>query len=140
MTGIAFAIMASFCWGIAAIFVRLGLQGINASTGTFISMLSSVIFVCSLALIIEYDAALALTPMALLWFSMIGLVTFVLGRGFNYTSIRYIGVGKATPMIASAPLFAVFIAVTFTGESVNLPILAGTLSIFVGLYLVITSG
>jgi len=140
MAGIAFAITASLFWGIGSIFVRLGSQGIKATTGTFISMLVSIILTWSLALTFDYDAILSLTPMAVLWFSMTGLISYVLGRGLNYTAIQYIGVGRATPMIASAPLFAVIIAVAFTGESVNLPIVAGTLSIVVGLYLVITSG
>ena len=139
MTGIAFAIASSICWGVGAIFVRLGSQGIKTTTGTFISMLASMMLVCSLALAIDRDAVLSLTPMALLWFSMVGLVSYVLGRGLNYTAIQYIGVGRATPMIASAPLFAVIIAVIFTGESINLPIVAGTLSVVIGLYLVITS-
>ena len=139
MTGIAFAITAAICWGIGAIFVRLGSQGMKTTTGTFISMMASIMLVCSLALILDRDAVLSLSPLALLWFSMIGLVSYVLGRGLNYTAIQYIGVSKATPMIASAPLFAVLIAVIFTGESINLPIIAGTLSIVIGLYLVITS-
>lgn len=139
MTGILFALTAAVSWGIGAIFVRLGAQKINTPTGTFISMLASMIFVSSLALTLDMDSVLDITPMALLWFSMTGLMSYVLGRGFNYTAIRYIGVSKATPMIASAPLFVIIIAVVFTDESVNLPIVAGTLSIVAGLYLVVTS-
>ena len=139
MTGIACAIFSSFSWGIGSIFVRLGSQGMNTPTGTFISTLSSLMLICPLALTTDYDAVLALTPIAVLWFSMIGLVMFVLGRMFNYTAIRYIGVGRATPMIASAPLFALIIAIVFTGETVNLPIVAGTLFIVVGIYLIIMS-
>ena len=77
--------------------------------------------------------------MAVLWFSMVGMVSYVLGRGLNYTAIRYIGVGRATPMVASAPLFAVVLAAIFLGERVNFPIAAGTFSIVVGLYLVVKS-
>lgn len=139
MLGIVLAITAGACWGIGATFARLGLQGIRASTGALISMLSSIMLVCSLALIIDYDAVLSLTPKALLWFGLIGVVTYVLGRQFNYSAILHIGVGKATPIFASAPLFAIIIAIIFTGESINLPIIIGTLSIVVGLCLVITS-
>ena len=140
MAGVVFAIIASICWGIGAIFVRLGAQRINTTTGTFISMLASIVLVWSLALIFDREAVLALTPLTVLWFSMVGLVSYVLGRGCNYTAIRYIGVGRATPMIASSPLFAVILAVTFTDETINLPIAAGTIFIVVGLYLVIKSG
>ncbi len=139
MLGIVLAIIAGACWGIGATFARLGLQGIKPTTGTLISMLSSIMLICSLTLIINYDAVLSLTPKPLLWFCLVGVVTYVLGRQFNYSAIRRIGVGKATPIFASAPLFAIIIAIIFTGESINLPIIIGTLSIVVGLYLVITS-
>lgn len=139
MLGIILAITAGACWGIGSTFARLGLQGIRVSTGVLISMLSSIMLICSLALIIDYDAVLSLTPKEVLWFGLIGVVTYVLGRQFNYMAIRRIGVGRATPIFASAPLFAITIAITFTGESINLPIITGTLFIVVGLYLVITS-
>jgi len=139
MTGILCAVAASVCWGIGAIFVKLGSQSIQSSTGIFISMLASILLVCSLALGMDYGAVQALTPLAVLWFCMVGLVSYVLGRGLNYTAIRYIGVGRATPMVASAPLFAVILAAVFAGERVNLPIAAGTVSIVLGLYLVIKS-
>jgi len=139
MTGIAFAIVASLGWGTGAVFARYGLQGMKASTGTLISILASAILVCSLALIIDFDVVLALTPVAVLWFSIAGLIAFVLGRQLNFMAIRYLGVGKATPITASAPLFAIIIAVTFTEEYVNLPIVAGTIFVVTGLYLVITS-
>jgi len=67
--------------------------------------------------------------MAVLWFSKTGQVSYVLGRGPNYTAIRYIGVGRATPMLASTPLFAVIIAVVLTGKRVNLIIAAGIRSV-----------
>ena len=139
MTGILCALTASVCWGIGAIFVKLGSQSIQSSTGIFISMLASILLVCSLALGMDYEAVQALTPLAVFWFCMVGLVSYALGRGLNYTAIRYIGVGRATPMVASAPLFAVILAAVFAGERVNLPIASGTVSIVLGLYLVIKS-
>jgi drug/metabolite transporter (DMT)-like permease len=139
MLGIVFAITAGACWGIAATFVRLGLQGIRSTTAALISMLSSILLICSLALILDYDAVLSLTPKTVLWFGLVGVVTYVLGRQFNYSAIRRIGVGKATPIFASAPLFAIIIAIISIGESINLSIIIGTLFIVVGLYFVLTS-
>ena len=139
MLGIVLAITSAFCWGTGAIFARLGLRGINASTGTLISMLSSIMLVGLLALTMNFDDIVHLAPMALLWFSLIGVVNYVLGRQFNYSSIRYIGVTKAAPLFASAPLFAMVLAVTLIGESVNPAIVTGTLVIVAGLYLVVTS-
>ena len=139
MLGILLAITAAFCWGTGVIFVRLGLQGIKTSTGTPISMVSSVILVGLLALLINFDDIVSLSLTTLLWFGLIGVINYVIGRQCNYSAIQYIGVTRATPLFASAPVFALVLAVVFLGESINLPTITGTLSIVVGLYLVMTS-
>jgi len=140
MLGIVLAITAACCWSTGAVLVRLGLQGgIKSSTGALISMLSSLLLVGSLALLINFDEVAHLSPMALLWFGLIGIVNYVLGRQFNYISIRHIGVTKATPLFAASPLFAMILAVTFIGESINSAIVIGTIIIVGGLYLVVTS-
>ena len=139
MLGVVLAITASFCWGTGAIFSRLGLQSIKASTGTFISVLSSVFLVAVLALSLNFDAVVNLSLTTFLWFSLIGFINYFIGRQFNYRSIKYIGVIKATPLFASAPLFALVLAVIIIGESVNPAIVIGTLAVVGGLGLVITS-
>lgn len=139
MLGIVLAITAAFCWGAGAVFTRVGLQSIKASAGTFISMLSSIVIVAALALSLNFDAVVNLSLTALLWFSLIGVINYFIGRQFNYLSIRYIGVTRATPLFAAAPLFALVLAVTMIGESVNPAIVLGTLAVVGGLYLVITS-
>ena len=133
------AIVASFFWGTATIFSRLGLQNIKASIGTLISMLIGILLVGSLALIINFDEVLHISPAALLWFGMIGVINFVLGRQFSYLSISYIGATKASPLFSSAPFFAIILAVIFIGESINPTIVVGTCAVVVGLYLVSTS-
>ncbi len=139
MLGVILAITAAFCWGTGAIFTRLGLQNIKASTGTFISVLSSVFLVAILALSLNFDAVVNLSLTTILWFSLIGFINYFIGRQFNYRSIKYIGVIKATPLFASAPLFALVLAVSIIGESVNPAIVIGTLAVVGGLGLVITS-
>ena len=139
MLGIVLAIAAAFFWGTGAVFVRLGLRHIKPSTGTLISMLSSLVLVGLLAIITKFDDVVSLSPAALAWFGLIGVVNYVLGRQFNYSAIRYIGVTKATPLFAAAPFFAIILAVAFLGESVNIAILLGTFSVVAGIYLVVTS-
>lgn len=139
MLGILLAINAGFCWGAAAIFAGLGLQSIKTSTGTLISLVASVVLVGAAALLVNFEDIVSLSPMALLWFGLIGLTSFVIGRQSNFMAIRYIGVSRATSIFASSPLFSMAIAITLIGERVNTPIVFGTLSIVAGLYLVITS-
>ena len=139
MSGIILAITAALCWGAGAVFTRVGLQGIKPATGTFISMISSIVLVVALALSLNFDSIVNLSLAAILWFSLIGFINYFIGRQFNYLSIRYVGVIKATPLFASAPLFALVLAVIILGEKVNLPIIIGTLAVVGGLYLVVSS-
>ncbi len=139
MLGILLAIAAAFFWGTSAIFSRLGLQNIKAPTGTLLSMLSSILVVGLLALTLNFDDVVHISPTALLWFGLIGVVNYVLGRQFNFLSITYIGATKATTLFASAPFFAIILAVTLIGESINPTSIIGTFVVIAGLYLVITS-
>jgi len=139
MLGILLAIAAAFFWGTSAIFSRLGLQNIKASTGTLISILSSILVVGLLALTLNFDDIIHISPTALLWFGLIGVVNYVLGRQFNFLSITHIGATKATTLFASAPFFAIILAVTLIGESINPTSIIGTFVVIAGLYLVITS-
>ena len=140
MTGIILAIIAASCWAWSAIFARLGLNtGIRASTGTMVSIISSFLLVGILAFALDFSDVLLLTPMALLWFALIGVVNYILGRQFNYASINRIGVVRASPLFSTSPLFAMILAVSFLGESINPAIVVGTLAIVTGIYLVVSS-
>ena len=140
MLGVTLAIAAACCFSIAAILARLGLQsGIRASSGTFISMTSSFLLLVALALAINFHDVLNLSWITFLWFGLIGIISFVMGRLFNFNSIQRIGVTKAQPLFALSPLFALILAVSILGESVNPAIIVGTLTIVGGLYLVVTS-
>jgi len=139
MLEIILAIVASFCWGTATIFSRLGLQNIKAAMGTLISMLTGILLVSLLALVINFEDVVHISPAAILWFSLIGIINFVLGRQFSYLSISYIGATKAAPIFSASPFFAIILAVIFIGESINPTIIIGTCAVVAGLYLVSTS-
>ncbi len=138
--GIILSISAALCWSIGAMLTRLGLRsGMKTSTATFISTLGSLPLLAGLALTVNLKDLAKLTPIAILWFVMIGIVNYVMARQFNYVSIKHIGVTKATPLFASSPVFAMTLAVIFLGESINPVIILGAISIFTGIYLVVTS-
>jgi drug/metabolite transporter (DMT)-like permease len=74
---------------------------------------------------------------AILLFGVVGILNFPLGRFFNYLSISHLGVGRSTPILASAPLFAMVLAVIFTGETISAGTIAGTALILTGLYVTV---
>ena len=54
-------------------------------------------------------------------------MTYFFGRLLNYTSVEHIGVGKATPLIGTTPLFASITAILFMDEKITIPIMIGTI-------------
>ena len=52
MLGVAFGLLAATCWGFSAILVRLGLQHLRPTTGTWMSVIPGGIIVMSLALVV----------------------------------------------------------------------------------------
>ena len=139
MLAILFAVIAAIMWGTSFVFARWGLQHIKSATATLISLFSSLALIGSLSLIVEFDAVMSLSLGALLWFSLIGAMNFAIGRQFSFLGVKYLGVTRSTPMTASAPLFAMVLAVVFSGEVVNSAIVAGTLCIVGGISLLVTS-
>jgi drug/metabolite transporter (DMT)-like permease len=138
--GVILAITAACCYAGSAVLARVGLStGIKPSSGTFISMISSVLLVGVLVLIINFKDIIGLSLNAVLWFGLIGIITYFIGRQANYAAIRRIGAARASPLFSTASFFALILAVSFLGESVNIPIIIGTLTIMTGLYLVVTS-
>jgi drug/metabolite transporter (DMT)-like permease len=67
-----------------------------------------------------------------------GSINFPIGRLLNFTGVRLAGVAKSSPIVGSSPMFAIALAVTVGGETVNAPILVGTMAIIGGLTLILT--
>lgn len=138
MLPVALALGAALSWGFGAIFVRLALRDMSTTVGTLISLIAGLFFTAILVAIFQLDDALDLSAEAILMFGIVGIFNFPLGRFLNYLSMSYLGVGRSTPILASSPLFAMAIAIIFTGESLSAPSIAGTLLIMAGLYVTLT--
>jgi drug/metabolite transporter (DMT)-like permease len=137
---IVIALAAAFFWGCSAVLVRTGLKHISSTaTGTLISLASGLVFTWLLVLLFQLEEAKETPLKAILLFAVIGVLNFPIGRFFNYMSMSRLGVGRSTPILASAPFFAMVLAVIFTGEDVDLATLAGAGLILAGLYVTIAA-
>ena len=139
MLAVGLAITAAASWGFSAVLVRLGLRHISTTIGTLISLGAGLVFTAVLALVLQWRDVQALSLRAVLLFGVIGILNFPMGRFLNYLAMSKLGVGRSTPVLASAPLFAVLLAVFATGESLRLPTLAGIALIVSGLYVTVTA-
>ena len=139
MFAILLAVVAASSWGFSAVLVRMGLRDITTASGTLLSLAAGLVVTATLAVIVEGPRLLGLSLTAVVMFGVIGVLNFPVGRYFNYLSMSHLGVGRSTPILASAPLFAVLIAVAFTGEHLRLATASGIAFIFAGLYVTITA-
>jgi drug/metabolite transporter (DMT)-like permease len=136
---VGLALLAAWSWGFSAVLVRMGLRDLATSTGTLVSLASGLVLMAALALLFQFEELIELSWRAFLLFGLVGILNFPMGRFFNYMAIGRLGVTRSTPLLASAPLFAVVIAVLFTGEELRLATAAGIALVLVGVYLTISS-
>lgn len=136
MLGILLALLAATCWGFSAVLVRLGLQHLRPTTGTWMSMIPGIILVMTLAVVFNPEDITGLQTIAFLWFALSGLFNFALGRFLNTLSIQLSGVTRATPLFSTAPFFAMILAIIFLGETVTPWLFLGTVIIISGIILI----
>lgn len=132
--GILGAFTAALAWGTDAVLARQGLRKVPPALGTFISLCASLI-ACLIALAISGPVRYPLA--GFLWFMMIGLCNFLVGRQCNFRATQRLGAARASSLMATAPLVSVTLAVLFTGERLTLPLLAGVLLTVGGVVLIV---
>jgi len=139
MFAIVLALTAAACWGLSAVLVRTGLRYLTATVGTFISLVSALLLTALLVVALQFEELRDVSLKAVAMFAVIGILNFPMGRFLNYLAMSHLGVGRSTPLLASAPLFAVIGAVLFTGEDLALGTVAGIGLILGGLYVTLTA-
>lgn len=139
MFAILLALTAAACWGLSAVLVRTGLRYLTATVGTFISLVSALLLTALLVVALQFEELRDVSLKAVAMFGVIGILNFPMGRFLNYLAMSHLGVGRSTPLLASAPLFAVIGAVLFTGEDLALGTVAGIGLILGGLYVTLTA-
>ena len=135
MTGILFSLLAASGFAATAVFARTALQRMSTPYGTLLSLFVSTVAAMIIAAVLHPDELLGIGVVALGWLFLVGFLNFPLGRMFNYTSVRMVGVSKASTVVATSPLFATVLAVVILGETVSPITLLGTVAVIGGLAL-----
>ena len=135
MTGIIFSLLAASGFAATAVFARTALQRMSTPYGTLLSLFVSTVAAMIIAAVLHPDELLGIGVVALGWLFLVGFLNFPLGRMFNYTSVRMVGVSKASTVVATSPLFATILAVIILGETVGPITLLGTVAVIGGLAL-----
>lgn len=132
-----YAFQAALCFSIAHIFVRRGLAGSNALTGSVISLgTSSVVF---------WTLALWLAPLSLLanpaigYFIAGGFFAPAIGQTLGYIGMERIGVARSSPIVNTSPMFSSVFAVLLLGEVWLAQNILGTSLVILGVVILSTS-
>ena len=137
LTGGLIALLVPLCFGTGTVLARAGLVHIPAGAGNFVSLVTGWLLIASITAVLYPDALFGITLGTFGWLAMIGVVNFPGGRFLNFVSIKYLGILRANPILAMAPIVSAFEGVVFLGEQLNWAIAIGTLMAVSGIIFVV---
>jgi uncharacterized membrane protein len=132
-----YAFQAALCFSIAHIFVRRGLEGSNALTGSVISLGTSTVIFWTLAIVLAPLALLA-SP-AIGYFMAGGFFAPAIGQTLGYIGMERIGVARSSPIVNTSPMFSSIFAVLLLGEIWLAQNILGTFLVISGVVILSTS-
>ena len=132
------ALFAAFGFGLAGIFLRRALRWTTPLAAAMVSVAFTTVFVCILAV--------ATAPVGRLFtwrigpFLLAGLLAPGLARLAFFVGVDRVGIARAMPLVSTAPVFAVLVAIAALGERPSLLLLVAVACIAVGGALVAARG
>lgn len=134
MTAESFALLSALLWAVDSILVRMGARNSNVVAAAFLSY--SVTALCFWTYLLTYFPLPLLWSSSSLYFVLSGCLQPLLARILFYMGLTRLGVSRAGPLLGTAPLFGVVIAVVFLHERPTLNVYAGTLLTVASVWLV----
>ncbi len=134
---VVFAFISACGFASGNVLVRVGTQHVPSPTAALLTVLSSMVLVVSLVLILNLDEVRTLSPAALGWIVVLGIMGYPMARLLLVTAISMVGAARAVPMQGIQPLIAFTLGVVLLGERPGLLVTLGTPIIVAGLLLVV---
>ncbi len=135
--GIVLAVVAAFCWATATVVLQIGLIGVDPIDANLIRVTVGSLFLLPIFLIARQRGMPNPTKRA----SKIVLVAGFFGMGIGsllyVSTVAITGAAVTSVIAASAPLFALPLAIFYLKEKITPLILLGTMCTVLGIWLVI---
>jgi drug/metabolite transporter (DMT)-like permease len=140
--GLFLALFAAVAFSINAVYIRratalTGESFTSVTTGIFIGV---IFFAVSISISGEWYKFCHLSLQSFILLSLAGIIHFVGGRLLIYNAYRLIGANKASTLLPTSPLYALFLGVIFLNESLTVSMISGIVCIVTGAILVSTEG
>lgn len=133
--GVGLAVVGTLAWASHYLFIRVGTDRRPVSDVVLAAIGFQAGVVAPVAVAVHYPSLgprLGLTAAALGLFAAAGVASGLLGRVCQYASIRRVGASRTSPVVTSAGLVSVALAVVVLGEQLTPLHLLGVLLVLVG--------
>ncbi len=125
-----YALCSAFLFALSNHFTNIGLEGTDARSGTIVSIAASALVYWLFA------PFFVLSWYWLTWgcvlFMAVGIIRPSLSSILATSSIKVMGPTLTSALTAATPLFGAFLAITFLGEQLTVPIAIGTAAVIAG--------
>ncbi len=137
-TAFGWALLASFCWGLAPALEKVGLRGsVDPVVGVIIRTLGvlvgAILFIPMLPQVA--DRFKELTPRNWIFLCLGGFVASIVGQLCFYRALKIGEVSRVVPIGASYPILAFLFGLLFFGEAFTWSKLGGIVLVMSGVYL-----
>lgn len=132
------AIVGMVCWGVAPIFVKLGLKDINPLVGLFIRTIITGILISGVLMANGGFSQFKNVSLSCLGILLVeAILATLVGDLAYFAAIKRGSVSLVTIIMSSSPLITVICAVTFLGEAITVGKVVGAGFIILGIVLVV---
>lgn len=131
------ALFGAICWGIAPMFGKAGLRGLNTLDGLIARTILTVLFVAGLAFSNGFIARINTIPLRH-WYFLAAEAFFatVAGDLAYYAAIKKGEIGQTSLILAASPVITIWAGWYFFGETLSPLQLIGAALIIIGVVLV----
>ena len=138
-TGILLSLLGAVGAGAGDVFTRRALVTLPIGMVLMVIMTLILVGVTLLGLLTAgADAYLGLSLTFFGGVTIMAVLGYVIGQTLHLTGLRKAGVTIVSPVLGSAPIFALLLGVSFGGERPNLPTVIGAFAIVIGVATVLS--
>lgn len=132
------AFIGMTCWGIAPLFVKLGLKDINPLVGLAVRTTFTIIIIFGWMFIDGSILKLkSISSTALILLGIEALLATLIGDLAYFAAIKRGAVSLVTIIMSSSPLITIICSVIFLGEHISMSRIAGACLIILGIILAV---
>lgn len=134
---IACAVLGMLCWGLAPIFGKLGLAGVNAVTALSLRTFIAALMVLGWVVMNKtYHDFGNMPPLFWIFIAIEAILATLVGDLAYFVALKYGNVNQVSLVMACAPVVTLLSSYFFLGEMVSVYQVIGALLITAGLTLV----